>query len=403
MQRFLLVIAALALTSCSGSLTPGSGDLSAQDVLIIDTHIDVPFRVHKAYVDVSRATDSGDFDYPRAQAGGLDAAFMSIYIPAVMDAAGEGLNLANSLINGVEQLARDNPDKFVVATCPSDVITARKRGLIALPMGMENGGPIRGDLAVLEDLFEKGIRYITLAHSKSNSLSDSSYDEHKRWGGLSEAGRAVVRQMNRLGIMVDVSHLSDDAFWHVMSESAAPVIASHSSLRHFTPGWERNMTDDMVAEVGDRGGVVQINFGASFLTQAAREYGAKASAAAMAYIEQQHLQPDSPSLATFRERYREEHPYPYATIDDVLDHIDRAVQLAGINGVGIGSDYDGVGDSLPTGLKDVSDFPNLIRGLRERGYSARAIRNIMGDNVLRVWRANYQMAIRHGTRPLCRL
>ena len=179
----LLMSAILALASCTGPLAPGSGELSAQDVLIIDTHIDVPFRVHKAYVDVSEATDGGDFDYPRAQSGGLDAAFMSIYIPAVMDAAGEGLTLANSLIAGVEKLAIDNPDKFVVATCPSDVVTARKRGLIALPMGMENGGPIRGDLGVLQDLFEKGIRYITLAHSKSNSLSDSSYDVGGRPSG----------------------------------------------------------------------------------------------------------------------------------------------------------------------------------------------------------------------------
>ncbi len=403
MPRLTALATLLLLTACGAERADTGGGLSGDDVLIVDTHIDVPYRLHKRAANVGEATDHGDFDYPRARAGGLDAAFMSIYIPAAVDEAGEGLALADTLIESVEALATDHPEKFVVATCPSDVLEARKRGLIALPMGMENGGPIGGDLDVLEGLFDKGIRYVTLAHSKSNSLSDSSYDDNKAWGGLSEDGRAVVRRMNRLGMMVDVSHLSDDAFWHVLRETTSPVIASHSSLRHFTPGWERNMSDEMVEEVGARGGVVQINFGSGFLTQTARAWGEKAQADTVAFMQSQHLALDSPQLATFRDRYREDHPYPYATMDDVLDHIDRAVRLATINGVGIGSDYDGVGDSLPTGLKDVRDYPNLIQGLRERGYSSRAIRNIMGDNVLRVWRANYLAGIRHGTRPQCRL
>ncbi len=403
MIRCTPLILAICLAACSSEPSTGAAGLKAEDVIIVDTHIDVPYRLHKAWADVSQTTDGGDFDYPRAKAGGLDAAFMSIYIPATVDAEGNGLKLADELIDSVEKLAAASPDKFAVATCPSDVLKARRKGLIALPMGMENGGPIGDDLNILRALHRKGIRYITLAHSKSNSLSDSSYDPERQWNGLSNAGRAAVREMNRLGMMVDVSHLSDEAIWHVLSESKSPVIASHSSLRHFTPGWERNLSDTLVQEIGERGGVVQINFGSDFLTAEARAWSDAAHTARVAFMKAGNLSADSPLVKDFRDQYRADHPYPYATVDDVLDHIDRAVQLASIDGVGIGSDYDGVGDTLPIGLKDVGGYPRLIDGLKGRGYSNRAIRNIMGDNVLRVWRNVYETGISHGTRPRCRL
>ena len=208
--------------------------------------------------------------------------------------------------------------------------------------------------------------------------------------------------MNRLGVMVDVSHLSDDAFWQVLRLSKTPVIASHSSLRHFTPGFERNLTDEMVSALGRNGGVVQINFGSSFLTEAAQDYRNQLRKDALAYSFANHLEASDPRMVSFLENYRTEHPYPYATLDDVLDHFDRAVQLAGIDYVGIGSDYDGVGDSLPTGLKDVSRYPNLVSGLLARGYGVQDIAKLLGGNLMRVWRAVEAHAEQQGNAPQCR-
>ena len=270
-------------------------------------------------------------------------------------------------------------------------------------MGMENGGPIGANLEHLRQLHSRGVRYIGLAHSRANVLADSSYDTEKKHGGLTQAGRAMVREMNLLGIMVDVSHLSDDGFWNVLSESSTPVIASHSSMRHFIPGFERNLDDRMVAAIVEDGGVVQINVGSSFLTAAARQYETGLMTAVKAELVARNLAPDSPDVKTFVTRYRTENPYPFATIDDVIDHIDHVVKIGGINGVGIGSDFDGVGDTLPTGLKSVADYPNLINGLRERGYSRRAVRKIMGENLLRTWRTVERFASEHGTRPRCTL
>lgn len=373
----------------------------ARDALIVDTHIDVPYRLHRSPQDVSVATPRGDFDFPRARAGGLDALFMSIYIPAAVDTAGDAKPLADKLIDDVQELAIGSPDKFRVATCAADLAAIKISGRIALPLGMENGGPIAGDLDNLEHFARRGVRYITLAHSKSNHISDSSYDKDERWQGLSPFGVRLITAMNQRGVMVDVSHVSDRAFWHVVETSTAPVIASHSSLRHFTPGFHRNMSDEMVTALGKQGGVIQINFGSSFLTKAAREWSDGLTAGVLQYKTSQHLDADDPRLSDYRDQYRKANPYPYATLSDVLDHIDRAVELAGIDHVGIGSDYDGVGDSLPIDLKDVSSYPNLVAGLQERGYSTSDIRKVLGGNVVRVWREVEAVASSHGHPPNC--
>ena len=382
-----IVVCCMAGCAAGPSLSrTGAGEL-AREALIVDTHIDVPYRVHRSAADVSAATEDGDFDYPRAVSGGLDAMFMSIYVPAAVDAAGDAGKLAHELIDDVEALAARAPDRFALAHCADDVVASKASGRIALPMGLENGAPVAGDIANLDALARRGIRYITLAHSKSNHISDSSYDSNEQWQGLSPFGRRLVGAMNDRGIIVDVSHLSDRAFWQVLELSSVPVIASHSSLRHFTPGFHRNMSDAMVAALGEQGGVIQINFGSGFLTQAARDWSAARAEAVARYREQNHLQSGDSRLTEYASSYRDTHPYPRATVDDVLDHIDRAVRLAGIDHVGIGSDYDGVGDTLPVGLEDVSTYPNLVRGLAARGYDERAIRKILGDNVMRVWRA----------------
>lgn len=356
----------------------------AKKYIIVDGHIDVPYRVHDQWVDVTETTENGDFDYPRAIAGGLNAPFMSIYIPAKLDGTDAATQHAHLSIDYVEALVGRAPDKFAIATNTSDVVFHHQQGLISLPLGMENGSPINGDLANLKLFYERGIRYITLTHAKSNHISDSSYDDNKQWGGLSDFGKQLIPEMNRLGIMVDISHVSDEAFYDAIKVSHTPMIASHSSLRTFTPGFERNMTDDMIKALADKGGVIMINFGSTFLTEEARIWSDNRSAE-LAKMEKQHGK-DSDEVNVFKANYRNNVPFPFANVDDVLDHIDYTVKLVGIEHVGLGSDYDGVGDSLPIGLKDVSTYPTLIDGLLERGYNETQIAKILGANALRVWR-----------------
>lgn len=409
--RPLVAIATLFLLAACGpaqqadtssEATSGPADLGArameiaQDSIIIDTHIDVPYRIHDAWEDVSEATAGGNFDYPRAKAGGLNAPFMSIYTPAELEAEGRSKETAEELIDLVYRIVSESPDMFAIALSPDDVEQQFKKGLISLPMGMENGSPIEGDLANVQHFFDRGIRYITLAHGLSNHISDSSYDDNKQWGGLSDFGVEVVHEMNRVGIMVDISHVSDEAFWDVMEITDAPAIASHSSARYFTPGFERNMNDDMIVRLAENGGVVMINYGSSFLTRAANEYSSARSDAYDAYREEHGIEEsDEEARAAFNAEYEKMHgPYPYATLEDVLDHFDHVINLTSIDHVGIGTDYDGVGDSLPIGLKDVSSYPHLVEGLLRRGYSDDDIKKILGGNLLRVWREVEAVAAR---------
>lgn len=357
----------------------------ARKYVIVDGHIDAPSVVADDGANLVTGEKTVEFDYARAKAGGLDAPFMSIYVSADYEEKGGAKARADILIGLMESIAAQNPDKFEIATSPKDVRRIFAEGKVAFPLGMENGSPIEGDLANLQHFYDRGIRYITLAHSLSNHISDSSYDPNNKWGGLSPFGVELVRAMNDLGIMVDVSHLSDAAVEHALKTTRAPVIASHSSLRHFTPAWERNLSDDLVRKIGENGGVVMISFGSTFLNEAANGYNAPRDAALAA--EQKRLGRDmtSEERSAFNAAWLADHPYPFASVDDVLNHIDRAVDLAGVDHVGIGSDYDGVGDTLPVGLKDVSTFPVLIDGLITRGYDEAAIEKILGANALRVW------------------
>ncbi|RDV29056.1 membrane dipeptidase [Alteromonas aestuariivivens] len=381
------VIAALSSLTFSCAATSSGVSQQAHDIaqqtIIVDGHIDVPYRVHEKWVDVSEATEDGEFDYPRAVAGGLNAPFMSIYVPASLDNSPQSTQLAHQLIDSVEAIVARAPDKFAIAKSVADVKSQFAKGLISLPMGMENGSPLQGDMANLEAFYERGIRYITLAHSQSNHISDSSYDLRRQWKGLSPFGKTLVTEMNNIGILIDISHVSDDAFYQVIELTKTPVIASHSSLRTFTPGFERNMNDDMVKALGKNGGVIMINFGSGFVTKAARDWRDGLSKARNALIKK--VGADSPELEGFEERYKEQNPYPYSTLDEVLDHVDHVVELVGVDHVGIGSDFDGVGDSLPIGLKDVSTFPNFVQGLLDRGYARKDIEKILSGNVLRVW------------------
>jgi membrane dipeptidase len=380
------------------SAPPGDPNTHAHELarrlIILDGHVDVPYRLTEKPDDISVRTKEGDFDYPRAVAGGLDAPFFSIYVPSEYEQKGGAKAFADTLIDGVEEIVARSPDKFSLARSAADVRRIAGQRKIAILMGMENGSPMEGELRNVDHFHSRGIRYVTLCHGKDNHICDSSYDTKRTWKGLSPFGREVVRRMNDLGVLVDVSHVSDDAFFDVIKVTRAPVIASHSSCRHFTPGWERNMSDDMIRELAANGGVIQINFGSSFLRDDIR----KASEPLYKHLEEHrkanNLAPDDPAAQEYERRYFAEHPVGHADVSDVADHIDHVVKLVGIEHVGLGSDFDGVGDSLPTGLKDVSMYPNLIRELLKRGYSDAEVEKICSRNVLRVMEAAERIARR---------
>ncbi|GGZ22089.1 dipeptidase [Echinicola pacifica] len=365
----------------------------AHHTIIVDGHVDLPYRMkvggftlQREVLDVSTRTDGGNFDFPRSREGGLDAPFMSIYLPARYQEMGGAKKLADSLIMMTKRLAETWPDKFAMAYSPDDIEAHFKEGKISLPMGMENGAGIEDDIANVGYFYKQGIRYITLTHGKDNLIGDSSYDTSRTHGGLTAFGEQVVKEMNRVGIMVDISHVSDDTFYDVMELTDVPVIASHSSSRKFTPGFERNMDDKMVELLGKKQGVIMINFGGSFIDGDYNERTAVVREHIVNWLAQNNLSRSDSAAQAYIEQYtRENNVFPDVSL--VADHIDHVVAIAGIDYVGFGSDFDGVGDSLPNGLKDVSMYPNLIAELLKRGYSKEDIEKICYKNVFRVWRA----------------
>ena len=373
--------AALAQPSAS---IEARADRLAQASLLVDGHIDLPYRLHAFYENPADSTVGGDFDYPRARAGGLDAPFMSIYIPTRLQSTpAAATNRADALIDLVEKIATDHPTEFALATSPDEVRQIAETEALALPLGMENGAGLGGELDNVQHFYERGIRYITLTHGTHNRLGDSSYDDAEpRWGGLSPFGQDVVAEMNRLGIMVDLSHVTDATALDAMEQSAAPVIASHSSCRHFTPGWERNVSDEIIEGIADTGGVVMITFGSSFLRTEYRDQDDPVREAMNAHIDSMGWAEDSREAVVYEQQTRREHPI--GTVQDVADHIDHAVDLVGTEHVGLGSDFDGV-FALPEGLQDASGYPALVTELLRRGYSDSEVEQILGANLLRVW------------------
>ncbi|HEY0660399.1 MAG TPA: dipeptidase, partial [Lysobacter sp.] len=361
----------------------------AQDAIIVDTHIDAPSSLQGHWDDLGEATPGKEFDYPKARQGGLDVAFMSIYTSPQEDLEAKAWQSAHVQIDSVEALVQRHPDRFALLTSPADLQAGVAAGKVMLALGMENGAPIGDDLSQLAKFHARGVRYITLTHGKDNRISDSSYDLAHRWKGLSPFGEKVVAEMNRLGIMVDVSHLSDDAVRDVLATTDVPVIASHSGMRHFTPGFERNLSGELAKAIAAEGGVVQIVFGSGFIDP-------KAAADTQAYFraEADFLRENAALAAAGKATRSEEefdkewdaaHPAPVTHIAAVLDQIDHAVKVMGIDHVGIGSDFDGVGGKLPVELRTVADYPNLVAGLQARGYRDDDIRKILGGNLLRVW------------------
>lgn len=363
----------------------------ADDAVIVDTHIDAPTELLDHWADLGGEVKGREFDYVKARRGGLDVAFMSIYTSPEQDAAGTAWQTANAMIDAVEALAQRHPGKFALLTSPRDVDRLRQGGRVLLPLGMENGAPLGDDLANVQFFFDRGVRYITLAHSAPNRIADSSYSPAKTWNGLSPFGRQVVAEMNRVGIMVDVSHLGDASALEAIRISKVPVIASHSAFRHFTPGFERNISDAIAKAVAASGGVVQVPFGTMFISPESAADGQAYYAARQAFDRRnaELLAQGQPVLdqAAFQRDWAPKHPPRSSTLAQVLDEIDYGVKLIGIDHVGIGSDFDGVGGELAEGLKTVADYPQLVAGLQQRGYREADIRKLLGGNLLRTWRA----------------
>ncbi|MGB3464229.1 MAG: dipeptidase [Cyclobacteriaceae bacterium] len=408
----LMLIAMLLVFSCGSPEKPGEKELSDEDLrakadelahkfIIVDGHVDLPFRMEvkgfmlkKEVEDVSKLTE-GNFDYPKAKKGGLDAPFMSIYVPSGYQRKGGAKEFADSLISMTTQVATTYPDQFALARNPTDIRQNFENGVISLPLGMENGAPIEDDIANVKYFYDRGIRYITLTHSKDNQISDSSYDTVQTWKGLSPFGEEVVAEMNRVGIMVDVSHISDSAFYDVMKIVKAPVIASHSSARKFTPGFQRNMDDDMLKKLAENGGVIHINFGSSFLSKESRDKFNAMREHLTNYRVDNKLKEEDQEYKDYEKQYKEKYiaeNNPFENITTAAEHIDHVVKLIGIDYVAFGSDFDGVGDSLPEGLKDVSMYPNLIYQLLKMGYSEEDIEKICYKNTFRVWNKVIEVA-----------
>ncbi|MCO6472419.1 MAG: dipeptidase [Melioribacteraceae bacterium] len=358
----------------------------AKKIIIVDTHIDLHYRLISKRDDIADRSDEGNFDLARAVEGGLNAPFISIFTSARYEAEGISKSKADELIDFVEYVVKTDPDKTAIPKSVNDIYHNFAMGKISLPLGMENGSPIESDLKNIDYFYDRGIRYITLTHGSNNHIGDSSYDDEEKWGGLSPFGKEVVKRMNELGIMVDISHVSDKTFWDVLKITKVPVIASHSSCREFTPGFERNMSDGMIKALAENGGTIQITFGSSFLRKDIRDKIKARNDNITYYVREHGWMMNDDKAREYSRKYRNENPVGYADVSDVAKHIDHAVKIAGIDHVGIGSDFDGVGDSLPTGLKDVSQYPNLIYELLKLGYSEEEIEKIMSGNLLRVWR-----------------
>ena len=326
-----------------------------KSAILIDTHNDIPsFTVDGADIGDSPKNET---DIPRLKQGGVGAIFFSVYVAAKYVDGNHSANRALQMIDTVKQdIVGRYPDTFQLALTADDIVKAHKKHKIAALMGIEGGHAIEDSLRLLRDYYRLGVRYMTLTHTNTNNWADSSGDMNKpgieHHNGLTPLGKDIVHEMNRLGMMVDISHVADKTFYDAVETSQAPLIASHSSARAVTKV-PRNMTDDMIRALAKKGGVIQVNFLCNFINPEA------AAAPAGAKV--------------------------HASLADVVAHIDHIRQVAGIDAIGIGSDFDGI-DCAPEGLEDVSKFPNLTRALLEKGYSPSDIKKIYGGNTLRLMR-----------------
>lgn len=311
-------------------------------MFLLDSHCDTPSQILRGR---NLALDNADahVDFPKLLSGGVDAAFFALYVPAEQDEI-QAYRHARDLYDAVMSVLEANSDKAALALTKEQAYENKANGLFSVFLGLENGSPIGRSLGKLEYFYDSGVRYMTLCHSADNEICDSCASSVKRWNGLSPFGREVVGRMNELGMLIDVSHISDDAFYDVLECSAKPVVATHSCCRSLADH-PRNMTDDMIRALASHGGVIQINFYPVFLDASFKEED-----------------------GTVRPSYKR-----------IADHIDHVVSLVGVNHVGIGSDFDGI-DVVPHGLENISMMPVLFDELRSRGYSERDLEKIASEN-----------------------
>jgi len=354
--------------------------------IVLDTHIDTTPKLQTDWRFTEQHTD-GAIDLPRMKAGGLNAAFFSIFMPGTVTGP-TAVDTAMQRIAAVHKLAQDVPNEIALCTTADQVRRARKQNKIALLMGMEGGHIINNSLPVLRMYAELGVRYLTLTHSVNTDWADSSTDTPKH-NGLTPFGKDVVRELNRLGVMVDISHVSDKTFWDALAASSAPMIASHSSTRAIA-GHPRNMTDEMIRAMAAKGGVIQINYLDRFVDQSMYEYYKPAEPV------MRELNTKFPGADNLQRRnaeiVKQFGPMPKVSWEKIVEHIDHAVKVAGIDHVGLGSDFDG--GSMPDGMKDVAALPKVTAALLRRGYSKSDIKKILGENTLRLMEAVEQTAVR---------
>jgi membrane dipeptidase len=387
----LLVCSLGAIPLFSLQRPPAEAERTAEKVLqqaiIIDTHADTPQMLLEEGYDLARQDSPFMISIPKMQQGHLGAEFFSIWVDVDWPKQ-DLIHRALDLIDAVYEQVGRHSDVLGMATTADEIVRLRLQGKIAILMGVEGGHIIQDDLRALDIYYRLGVRYLTLTHTANTDWADSSGDQPK-WNGLTDFGKQVVERMNRLGMMVDISHVSDKTFYDTLAVTKAPVIASHSSCRALCNA-PRNMTDDMIRALAKNGGVMDINFYSGFLGQAyadadkivEKQVDAEVAAARARYASQGK-----------RLSYVEEVKIEQALLKDlpvpsytaIADHIDHAVEVGGVDHVGLGSDFDGI-NSAPKGMEDVSKLPDLVRELARRGYSEQDLKKILGGNLLRVMR-----------------
>ena len=363
--------------------------------IVIDTHADTPQRFLDEGFDIGSTdpNDIGHLSLDKARRGGLSAEFFSIWVDPETN-RGHFAQHTFDLIDSVYEQAAHHPDRMMMAFSVADIERARREHKLAALMGIEGGHSIENDIHLLRDYYRLGVRYMTLSWSNTNEWADSSGDiddpKVQHHNGLTDFGRKVVAEMNRMGMMVDISHVADKTFWDTIATTKAPVIASHSSARALVDA-PRNMTDDMLRAVAKNGGVVQVNFFSGFDDQnfwnAAKAQGKERAAAEQKYVDDMKAQGKEVNYIEMDRIDREwTAKIPRPPFKVLIDHIDHIAKVAGVDHVGLGSDFDGVSGATPQGMDSAGDLPKITQALLDRGYSADNIRKILGGNLLRVFR-----------------
>jgi membrane dipeptidase len=384
--KIILIMLIVMVPSCKNKNKEQSDEdirLTAQKIcdnnLILDSHIDWPEFILDNPEDISMRTINGDFDLVRAVKGGLNAVLSVVYISPEFD-TGKGRLMVDSMLKLIRYYPETYPDKFALAFTPADVRHNFDKKLFSLIPCLENGSPIGDDPEYLKYLKDQGIAYITLCHSKTNQISDSNFDTDRRWNGLSPAGVDLIREMNRLGIIIDISHSSDSTVSQAVRLSKAPIIASHSSCRYFVPGFERNLPDDLIKAIAKKKGVVMVNFCTQFLDSVCMNNTAEIQD----LLNSRKLSYDSKEGSELIAEFGRTHRL-ICDSKQLVDHIEHIIEVVGTDYVGLGSDFDGVGPLKPSDVPDVSGYPVIVSELLRRGYSEKDIEKILSGNFLRVW------------------